>query len=147
MEEIPLNEWGKIQLRVVACVVFMGLLVGFVFTHDDDVTESPYIDVVKDGHLDHYSETTVSKAFNYYFIKPYWRYYEARTGEHVVELSGTAMYAGEEGEASLQFIVEDDQSAFQLGALKVNNIVQEREDKNTLIEAVYTAWNNSNVVH
>ncbi len=28
------------------------------------------------------------------FFEPYWRYYEAKTGEHVVELSGDITFQG-----------------------------------------------------
>lgn len=142
-----MSEWWKLQLRVLACVLFMGVLVGFVYTHNDDVTDNEYIDVVKNGSLEYYPQATVSTAFNYYFIKPYWRYYEAKTDEHVVELSGNANFDGEEGEVVLQFIVEEDLSDFHVGAMKFSDVVQEREDKLALVNAVYEIWNEREIAN
>ena len=85
----------------------MGVLVGYVYSAKRDVTDGVYIDAVKEGYMAKFPDVTVSTAFNYYFTEPYWRYYEAKTGEHVVELSGEITHSGESGHAILQFIVNE----------------------------------------
>ncbi|MFJ7953410.1 hypothetical protein ACIQZG_18040 [Lysinibacillus sp. NPDC096418] len=128
------------HIRVFICVVFMGVLVGYVYTAKRDVTDGVYIDAVKEGYVTEFSDVTVSTAFNYYFSEPYWRYYEAKTGEHVVELSGEITHSGESGHAVLQFIVNESATEFKVGAMKFNDVVQKKEDKFALVARVYEDW-------
>jgi len=83
------------HIRVFLCVVFMGVLVGYVYNAKKDITDHEYIDIVKEGYLENFSDVTVRNAFNYAFFEPYWRYYQAKTKEQVVELSGDITFQGE----------------------------------------------------
>lgn len=128
------------HFRLFICVVFMGVLVGYVTTAERDVTDSVYIDVVKEGYMAGFSDVTVREAFNYSFNEPYWRYYEAKTGQHVVELSGGITHAGESGHAILQFIVNEEATEFEVGAMKLDDSIQKKEDKLAIVQTVYTDW-------
>ena len=139
------------HIRVFICVVIMGVIVGFVMNGQDAKTDHRYIDVVKAGTLQDYDITTIEQAFNSYFTAATWHYYEARSGEHVVELSGNARYNEIDGEAFLQFVFDehddddDDDGQFNVGALKFNGIVQQPEEKWQWIELIYTNWENQQV--
>ena len=135
------------HIRVFICVVIMGVIVGFVMNGQDTDTDHRYIDIVKAGTLQNYDETTIDQAFSSYFTAETWHYYEARSGEHVVELFGNARYNDIDGEAFLQFVFDehDDDGQFSLGALKFNGIVQQPEEKWDWIELVYTNWENQQV--
>lgn len=133
------------HFRVFICVVFMGVLVGYVFTAKNDVTNSVYIDTVKGGYLANFSDVTVKEAFNYAFTEPYWRYYKAKTGQHVVELSGEVSHLGEKGHAILQFVVNEDATDFRLGAIKFNEEVQSVEQKWILVGTIYDTWETKQV--
>ncbi|QDQ03262.1 hypothetical protein FOH38_24100 [Lysinibacillus fusiformis] len=128
------------HFRVFVCVVFMGVLVGYVFNAKKDVTDNPFIEAVKEGYLADYSDVTVRNAFNYAFKEPYWRYYEAKTGQHVVELSGEIAHLGKQGHAILQFVVNEEETGFTLFAMKFNDSVLDMEQKWTFIGAVYATW-------
>ncbi|MGE7111691.1 hypothetical protein [Lysinibacillus sp. NPDC047702] len=128
------------HLRVFICVVFMGVLVGYVFNAKKDITDNEYIEVVKEGYLSNFSDVTVRNAFNYAFFEPYWRYYEAKTGEHVVELSGDITFQGKKGHVILQFVVDEQNLAFSAHAMKFNEAVLSVEQKNNLIGMVYKTW-------
>lgn len=56
------------HIRVFLCVVFMGVLVGYVFNAKKDITDHEYIDTVKEGYLENFSDVTVRNAFNYAFL-------------------------------------------------------------------------------
>lgn len=135
------------HIRVFICVVIMGVIVGFVMNGQDADTDHRYIDVVKAGTLQDYDITTIEQAFSSYFTETTWHYYEARSGEHVVELSGNARYNEIDGEAFLQFVFDehDDDGQFNVGALKFNDIVQQPEEKWQWIELVYENWENQQV--
>jgi len=118
----------------------MGVLVGYVFNAKKDITDNEYIEVVKEGYLSNFSDVTVRNAFNYAFFEPYWRYYEAKTGEHVVELSGDITFQGKKGHAILQFVVDEQNLAFSAHAMMFNDAVLGVEQKNNLIGMVYKTW-------
>jgi len=110
----------------------MGVLVGYVFNAKKDITDNEYIEVVKEGYLSNFSDVTVRNAFNYAFFEPYWRYYKAKTGEHVVELSGDITFQGKKGHAILQFVVDEQNMAFSAHAMKFNDAVLSVEQKKQL---------------
>ncbi|MGE7985511.1 hypothetical protein [Lysinibacillus fusiformis] len=128
------------HIRVFLCVVFMGMLVGYVFNAKKDITDHEYIDIVKEGYLENFSDVTVRNAFNYAFFEPYWRYYQAKTGEQVVELSGDITFQDEKGHAVLQFVVDEQTKQFSLRAMKFNENVLNAEQKQKLVGMVYQTW-------
>ncbi|XRD23738.1 hypothetical protein AABM34_14705 [Lysinibacillus fusiformis] len=128
------------HIRVFLCVVFMGMLVGYVFNAKKDITDHEYIDIVKEGYLENFSDVTVRNAFNYAFFEPYWRYYQAKTGEQVVELSGDITFQDEKGHAILQFVVDKQTTQFSLRAMKFNENVLNAEQKQKLVGMVYQTW-------
>jgi hypothetical protein len=118
----------------------MGMLVGYVFNAKKDITDHEYIDIVKEGYLENFSDVTVRNAFNYAFFEPYWRYYQAKTGEQVVELSGDITFQDEKGHAILQFVVDEQTTQFSLRAMKFNENVLNAEQKQKLVGMVYQTW-------
>jgi len=118
----------------------MGMLVGYVFNAKKDITDHEYIDIVKEGYLENFSDVTVRNAFNYAFFEPYWRYYQAKTGEQVVELSGDITFQDEKGHAVLQFVVDEQTKQFSLRAMKFNENVLNAEQKLKLVGMVYQTW-------
>ncbi|OEC00711.1 hypothetical protein GY31_17975 [Lysinibacillus sphaericus] len=128
------------HFRIFVCVVFMGVLVGYVFNAKKDITDNVYIDSVKEGYLVDFTDVKVRDAFNYAFTEPYWRYYEAKTGQHVVELSGDIVFLEEKGHAILQFVVNEEANEFKLFAMKFNDEVLDSQQKGTLIGMVYETW-------
>lgn len=128
------------HIRVFFCVVFMGVLVGYVFNAKKDITDHEYIDTVKEGYLENFSDVTVRNAFNYAFYEPYWRYYEAKTGEQVVELSGDITFQDEKGHAILQFVVNEQTQQFSLEAMKFKEVVLNQQQQQKLVGMVYHTW-------
>jgi hypothetical protein len=118
----------------------MGVLVGYVFNAKKDITDNVYIDTVKEGYLVDFADVKVRDAFNYAFTEPYWRYYKAKTGQHVVELSGDILFSDEKGHAILQFIVNEEANEFKLFAMKFNDVVLDSEQKGMLVGIVYETW-------
>ncbi|MGE7692545.1 hypothetical protein ACQKNC_00300 [Lysinibacillus sp. NPDC094177] len=135
------------HIRVFICVVFMGLLVGCVYNAKKDITDNEYIDTVKEGYLGDFSDVSVRNAFNYAFFEPYWRYYQAKTGEHVVELSGDITFEGEKGHAILQFVVDEQTNQFTAFAMKFNDVVLNPEQKRLLIGMVYETWHTNRLAY
>ncbi|MCL1696232.1 MULTISPECIES: hypothetical protein [unclassified Lysinibacillus] len=135
------------HVRVFVCVVVMGLLVGCVYNAKKDITDNEYIDIVKEGYLENFSDVSVRNAFNYAFFEPYWRYYQAKTGEHVVELSGDITFEGEKGHAILQFVVDEQTKEFTAYAMKFNDVVLSPVQNRLLIGMIYETWHSKRLAY
>ena len=127
MKEVIYLTLGQ-HIRVFACVVVMGCIVGFVLTSSKIETESPYIDYIQAQSLPDTSQQ-IGDVFHYYFELTYWEYFTARKGEHVVQFTGTR----DNQQLIVQFIVQNDRSGFELGAMKQNNIILSPEAKRAYI--------------
>lgn len=124
MKEVICLTLGQ-HIRVLACVVVMGCIVGYVLNASEIETDSPYIDYIKAAQLPFTEEQYIGDVFHGYFELTHWEYFTARQGQHVVQFTGT------HGEQQLvfQFIVAKDRSSFELGAIKQNDIVLTSEAK------------------
>ena len=92
---------------------------------------------VKGGHLFDYPDVVIEEVFANFFSSPTWKYFEADTGEHVVEFTGYCTYLEKKVKAKLQFIVEEGKDTFEVGALEFNEVPQNELIKNALLEAIY----------
>lgn len=107
------------HIRVFFCVVVMGCIVGFVLNSKEIDTDSPYIDFIKAQQWPFNEEMLINDVFVEYYKMTYWEYFTTRTGQHVVQFTGT----NEEQQDVYQFVVEEDYSDFKIGAVKQNDIL------------------------
>lgn len=124
MKEVICLTLGQ-HIRVFACVVVMGCIVGYVLNASDIETDSPYIDYIKAAQLPFTEDQYIGDVFHAYFEMTHWEYFTARKGQHVVQFTGT------HGEQQLvfQFIIAKDRTSFELGAIKYNGLVLTTEEK------------------
>ncbi len=92
---------------------------------------------VKNGTLTNYPNLKIDDAFSEFFSSPTWKYFQAETGEHVVEFTGYCEYVGKEVKAKLQFLVEEGKESFEIGALEFNEVPQNELTKMALISTIY----------
>ncbi|MER2192424.1 MAG: hypothetical protein ABS951_15805 [Solibacillus sp.] len=113
------------HIRVLACVVFMALLVGYVINGTEIEKESKYIDYVQMQPWPYNTNLTIAQLLEQQFDDTYWEYYTARTGEHVVQMTAHI----NEMPTILQFIVQQDLTSYQFGAIKLNEITLSKDKK------------------
>lgn len=92
---------------------------------------------VKNGTLMDHPDIKIDDAFTNFFSSPTWKYFQAETGEDVVEFTGYCEYAGKEVKAKLQFLVEEGKETFEIGALEFNEVPQNELMKVGLLAAIY----------
>ena len=129
----------EMNKKLMQSVVLLGLImmVGCSQTTVDTVTQevndqiqnqvqkdNVYIEMVKNGYNTAYPEKTYGEAFEAFFSNPTWKYFEAETGETVVEFTGGCMYLDAEVKARLQFILDIEAGSFEVGALSFNDVPQ-----------------------
>lgn len=87
-------------------------------------TLDEHVQGVKNGYPLAYPNITYGQAFDNFFSDPAWEYFEAESGEDVVEFTGGCVYQDTEVDARLQFIISEDGSTFEQGALSFNDVPQ-----------------------
>ena len=122
------------HIRVLICVVIMGCIVGIVLNGEETATTSPYIDFVKAQQWPFNEELLIADVFDGHYEVTHWEYFTARTGQHVVQLTGT----NHKQQDIYQFVVEENYSDFTIGAVKLNNILLPPEKKWTYIKSLVT---------
>ncbi|MCH5185183.1 MAG: hypothetical protein J1F64_03565 [Oscillospiraceae bacterium] len=100
-------------------------------------SDSKEVRSIKNSYLSAYStDVTLGDAFENFFMLPMWQYFEADTGEKVVEFNGQCIYNDKTVEATIQFILNDD-GTFQVHTLAFNDIEQNLLMLNTLMEKIF----------
>jgi len=103
----------------------------------DATKDNEYLLSVKNGSFTDYPNHPLGEAFENYFSSPKWKYFEADSGEHVVEFTGYCTYMEAKVKATLQFTVEEDGGKFEVGALDFNGVPQTELIKFALVESIF----------
>jgi hypothetical protein len=99
--------------------------------------DNEFLVLVKGGNLQSYPDIELEAAFADFFSTPKWKYFEAETGEHVVEFTGYCTYMEKKVKAKIQFLVEEGADTFEMGALEFNEVPQDELIKAALISKIF----------
>ncbi|MED0665952.1 hypothetical protein P4T04_06425 [Bacillus badius] len=105
--------------------------------------DNEYLLSVQNGSLTDYPDVTLKDAFGQFFSSPKWKYFQADTGEHVVEFTGYCTYMEKKVKATMQFVVEEGNEQFEIGALDFNEVPQNELVKSALLQKIYEVDNES----
>lgn len=86
--------------------------------------ENEYVLMVKGGYPSSFPGCKYGDVFDSFFGSPTWKYFEADTGEQVVEFTGYCTYHDAEVKARLQFILDVENDTFEAGAMSFNDVPQ-----------------------
>jgi len=92
--------------------------------------DSKPIQIVKAGKLNNCSRPTMEKAIERIFPAPKWtseKAPEGMKGDSLVFVSGNLQFKGQDTQAELQFIVNQQAGTFDITTLKMNGVAQSRE--------------------
>lgn len=105
-----------------------------IFDSDDE-----HVLGVKNGHPVTYPDICYGDAFDNFFGTPTWKYFQADTGEDVVEFTGYCTYHDVEVKARLQFILETD-GTITYGAMSFNDVPQTQIITATMVETAFDTY-------
>ena len=126
---------SKIIELVVAAILLV--VVGFS-TLSSGGTGDKYVQLVKSGILDGYPQMTVCEAFDGFLSDPKWESGLSDDNVRFVNVTGGALYFGEEAELAVQFIIVDEKDgSFQYNACEVNGTPQSNLVFWGLLETIY----------
>lgn len=127
---------SKIIELVVAAILLV--VVGFS-TLLSGGTGDKYVQMVKGGILDGYPQMTVGEAFDGFLSDPKWESGLSDDNVRFVNVTGGALYFGEEAELAVQFIIVDEKDgSFQYNACEVNGTPQSDLVFWGLLETIYS---------
>lgn len=101
--------------------------------------ENTYVTIVKTTVNSNYG-ISYGSAFNSFFSRPTWRYFEASTGEDVVEFEGGFYYDDMPATATIQFVVDLYEGTLEVYHLSINDVAQSRLMLATLLEVVFESY-------
>lgn len=99
--------------------------------------EEEHVLMVKHGYPLSYPNCKYGDVFDNFFGSPTWKYFEADTGEQVVEFTGYCMYHDTEVKSRLQFILDMENNTFEAGAMSFNNVPQTTLVTTAMIEKAF----------
>jgi len=125
MKKIFIAAAAALSMTVFcSCTTDQGAQTVVDYANSLATSDSKEVRSVKNAYLRNYSSTvTVGTAFDKFLSSPIWQYFEADTGEKVVQCNGTCSYQDKNVEAKVQFILKDD-GTFEVGAFSLNDISQ-----------------------
>lgn len=138
---------------IIAAVVVL-LIVGIIAVADDSSSGSgsggsgyssvvsyvnPYVQIVKSTENSNYG-ITYGKAFDSFFSSPSWEYFEATTGEHVVEFEGGFLYDGKPATATIQFVLDMDEGMMEVYHLSINGVAQNKLMLSAMLKKVFESY-------
>ncbi len=88
----------------------------------DNIVESEYVTMVKNGSLRSCPDHTVNEMVNAFLANPRWEYGVSEDGRKFVNIRGSFSYSGKNVRGVVQFLIEDD--SFSFNAFEINDLPQ-----------------------
>jgi len=128
---------GKLSKRNILWIVPIGILAVFWYFYgpQKDITDNEYITYVKNYSYEN-STKTLERAFASACENPYWVYFETQKGQDVVEFEGDCTVNNEVAKINVQFLVDNDITSVQSGAMLVDSKMQEEADRDEFLLAL-----------
>ncbi|KGR90477.1 glucosamine 6-phosphate synthetase [Ureibacillus massiliensis 4400831 = CIP 108448 = CCUG 49529] len=129
----------NVSKRTILWIVPIIIIVIFWYFYGpkDEITDNEYISYIKEIKYNE-TEETLASAFENYCEEGKWVYFQTQKNQHVVEFKGSCPQDNSSKEVNLQFIVENEQSGFQVGVLLMDSEQQSEEQRDTFLNNVIT---------
>ena len=103
--------------------------------------DSKEIQIVKSGHFNNYPNKPIGIAIDHFFGNPKWESGTGIDGETkgktLLNVGGRMTYMGKEVEGKIQFVVDNENGAFELHAFELNGIPQNGLMMAALLEKMF----------
>lgn len=100
---------------------------------------SPFVTLVKGARNSNYG-ITYGAAFDSFFTRPRWSYFQASSGEHVVEFEGGFSFDGSPATATIQFVLDLQNDTLEVYHLSINGQAQSRAMLAAMIQKVFESY-------
>ncbi len=142
VRETKNNNSGGIIILLIALAI-LGCIVYLYFNPNtliNNIVEDEHITFVKNGSPSSYPHITYDEAFSNFFSNRAWSYFKSSDGKDVVEFEGNCIYSDVEVRATIQFVLDMDESTFELSYLAFNDVPQSLLIEYALITKVFNSY-------
>jgi len=128
---------GKLSKRNILWIVPIGILGVFWYFYgpQKDITDNEYITYVKNYSYEN-STKTLENGFAAACENQYWVYFETQKRQDVVEFEGACCIDHKVAKVNVQFLVDNDRTKVQSGAMLVDSKMQEETDRDQFLLAL-----------
>lgn len=146
VEENKINRKKSIFHGFILFIVIIVIgVLSFVFINH--AKEDKYINYVKEGNPELYSDITYGQAFGDFFSNPKWKYFKSDGGLDVVEFSGGCLYSDVEVTVNIQFVLNVDEGEFTVEYFAMNDVPQSEFMTIVIMDKVFESYGNSSANH
>lgn len=122
------------------CAVCFAFLIFTVVNPELTNGYQVYIDAVKNGCPESYPTISYGRAFDSFFSNEKWEYFKSTDNQKVVEFSGNCRYEEEEVDIVVQFLLDEENNTFDVGALTMNGKEQNELVKSLFVVTVFESY-------
>lgn len=101
-----------------------------------EITDNEYITYIKETSLHEDKKETIEQSLANYCEEEKWIYFKTQKNHNVVEFKGSCPVEGKTKHVNLQFVVEDNQKGYKLGALLLDGDEQSQSTKDKFLNSV-----------
>ena len=139
-----IRKWWFWVIVAAAVLTLIGVIVGVsAASNSGSGTYTPamnrYVKIVKTTTNSNYG-ITYGAAFDSFFTNPRWEYFQASTGEHVVEFEGGFSYSNAPATAKIQFIVDEVGGTLEVYHLSIDGEAQSRLMLAAMVKKVFESY-------
>lgn len=130
----------NVSKRTILWIVPILIIVIYwiVYVPKGEITDNEYITYIKEEKLTD-SDKTIGEAFADYCEEGKWIYFKTQREQHVVEFKGTCPQNNELQNVNLQFVVENNQTGFELNVLLLDSVQQTNEERDDYLTNVFSS--------
>lgn len=134
------NDMQNVSKRTILWIVPILVIVTFWYFYgpQEEITDNEYITYVKQSTANAIEQLSFEDSFANYCEEGKWVYFKTQKNHNVVEFKGACPFENKANDVNLQFVVENDQTGYQVGALLINGEQQTEEKRDEFLNTVIT---------
>lgn len=123
--------------RTIFWLIPIGILISLCVYYwpQEEITEHEYIDYVKESA---YGSITYDELMANNCSEQNWVYFATNRGQDVVEFKGTCTIKDEQQKVNLQFLVDENITTVELGAMLIANEQVNEQTRNATLETFHS---------
>lgn len=131
----------NVSKRTILWIVPLIIIVIFWYFYgpQEEITDSEYISYIQETTINEINSPTLETAFKNYCEEGKWVYFKTQKNHNVVEFKGSCPVDNQLNEVNLQFIVEEQQQGYQVGALLLNGVQQTEEQRDKFLNIIVSS--------
>lgn len=128
----------NISKRTILWIVPILIIAIFWYFYgpQEEITDNEYITYIKESSINETKHDTLEDTLANACEKGKWIYFRTQKNHNVVEFKGSCEVDGNVSDVNLQFVVENEQTNYQVGALLLDGVQQSEAQRNEFLNII-----------